>query len=194
MQAQQGGLPYDAEIEYLEFVGGQIIDSGIPFSYTTGDNTSIDIDVQITADYNATQIIGGGGDGGTQWFGNSSGYYACGGSAAQRLPILSSTRANLYFSVFKSGKNFKSTLSSGGTSVTLTRTTSSGYNNVTIGGVPGFYANMKVWYSRIYSGANLVRDFIPVRVGQVGYMYDRVSGQLFGNSGTGDFILGPDVQ
>ena len=39
----------------------------------------------------------------------------------------------------------------------------------------------------------LVRDFIPVRVGQVGYMYDRVSGKLFGNAGTGAFVVGPDV-
>ena len=39
---------------------------------------------------------------------------------------------------------------------------------------------------------NLMADFIPVRVGDVGYMYDRVSGQLFGNSGTGAFIIGPD--
>ena len=37
-------------------------------------------------------------------------------------------------------------------------------------------------------------DLIPVRIGTVGYMYDRVSGQLFGNMGTGDFVLGPDVQ
>ena len=39
---------------------------------------------------------------------------------------------------------------------------------------------------------NKIRDLIPVRVGNVGYMYDKVSRQLFGNSGTGDFILGPD--
>ena len=39
---------------------------------------------------------------------------------------------------------------------------------------------------------NLMADFIPVRVGDVGYMYDRVSGELFGNSGTGAFIIGPD--
>ena len=39
---------------------------------------------------------------------------------------------------------------------------------------------------------NLMADFIPVRVGDVGYMYDRISGQLFGNSGTGAFIVGPD--
>ena len=40
---------------------------------------------------------------------------------------------------------------------------------------------------------NLMADFIPVRVGDVGYMYDRVSGQLFGNSGTGAFVIGPDI-
>ena len=37
-----------------------------------------------------------------------------------------------------------------------------------------------------------VLDLIPVRVGSIGYMYDRVSGQLFGNSGTEAFIIGPD--
>ena len=37
-------------------------------------------------------------------------------------------------------------------------------------------------------------DAIPVRVGTVGYMYDRVSNRLFGNSGTGAFIVGPDVR
>lgn len=36
-------------------------------------------------------------------------------------------------------------------------------------------------------------NLIPVRVGQVGYMYDKVSGQLFGNTGTGNFILGNDI-
>ena len=38
----------------------------------------------------------------------------------------------------------------------------------------------------------LAVDLIPVRKGTVGYIYDRVSGQLFGNQGTGDFIIGPD--
>ena len=37
-----------------------------------------------------------------------------------------------------------------------------------------------------------IQDLIPVRKDGVGYMYDRVSGQLLGNSGTGDFVLGPD--
>ena len=37
-----------------------------------------------------------------------------------------------------------------------------------------------------------VADIIAVRKDGVGYMYDRVSGQLFGNAGTGAFIIGPD--
>lgn len=43
------------------------------------------------------------------------------------------------------------------------------------------------------SDGTITRDFIPVRIGQVGYMYDTVSGELFGNLGTGDFVLGPDI-
>ena len=45
----------------------------------------------------------------------------------------------------------------------------------------------------ILDGSTLVRSFIPVRIGQTGYLFDRVSGQLFGNAGTGDFVLGPDT-
>lgn len=43
-----------------------------------------------------------------------------------------------------------------------------------------------------YSTNEDVMDLIPVRVGTTGYMYDKVSGTLFGNSGTGNFILGND--
>lgn len=52
---------------------------------------------------------------------------------------------------------------------------------------------LKIYDFQIYDHGTLVRDYIPVRVGTVGYLYDRVSGELFGNSGTGTFTLGPDV-
>ena len=45
---------------------------------------------------------------------------------------------------------------------------------------------------KIWDGNTLLLDFIPVRKGTVGYMYDKVSGQLFGNAGTGNFVLGSD--
>ena len=41
-------------------------------------------------------------------------------------------------------------------------------------------------------GGVAIRDFVPVRIGTVGYLYDKVSKQLFGNAGTGSFVLGPD--
>lgn len=43
-----------------------------------------------------------------------------------------------------------------------------------------------------YAKFDNVREFIPVRKDGVGYFYDKVSGKLFGNKGTGAFILGPD--
>lgn len=57
----------------------------------------------------------------------------------------------------------------------------------------GNSATAKIGKVRMTVDGVLVRDFIPVRVGQVGYMYDKVSKQLFGNSGTGSFTLGSDV-
>lgn len=38
-----------------------------------------------------------------------------------------------------------------------------------------------------------VRSFVPCRVGSVGYLWDEVTGAFFGNSGTGNFVLGTDI-
>lgn len=54
----------------------------------------------------------------------------------------------------------------------------------------------RIYFCQIYNNDILVRDFIPakrVSDNAVG-MYDLVSGNFFGNSGTGTFIAGPDVQ
>jgi hypothetical protein len=51
-----------------------------------------------------------------------------------------------------------------------------------------------IYYFKIWDeSGKLVFDAIPVRVGDVGYMYDKVSGQLFGNAGKGAFVLGSDI-
>lgn len=60
-------------------------------------------------------------------------------------------------------------------------------------GVPIIFGKSRITYLKIYNNGTLIRDFIPVRVGSVGYMYDRVSKRLFGNKGTGNFVLGQDV-
>lgn len=70
-----------------------------------------------------------------------------------------------------------------------------GRHDVTYDGVTDDFVVMRdcfYQYFKIFDNGTLVRDFIPVRVGQTGYMYDKISRTLFGNVGTGDFILGPD--
>lgn len=54
-----------------------------------------------------------------------------------------------------------------------------------------YFSSCKFHYLK-FEGRDGLLDIIPVRVGDVGYLYDRVSGELFGNSGTGKFIVGPD--
>lgn len=49
------------------------------------------------------------------------------------------------------------------------------------------------YYLKIYCGETLERDFIPVRVGQVGYLYDKVTKRLFGSATNKNYAIGPDV-
>ena len=39
----------------------------------------------------------------------------------------------------------------------------------------------------------MMTDMIPVRIGTTGYMFNRATGKLHSNLGTGNFILGPDI-
>ena len=52
---------------------------------------------------------------------------------------------------------------------------------------------MIVYYLKWYKANKLILDLIPVRIGDEGFMYNKVDGTLFGNAGTGRFILGNDV-
>jgi len=53
--------------------------------------------------------------------------------------------------------------------------------------------NAQCYYLRIVRNEKPILDLIPVRVGQTGYMYDKVTHKLFGNNGSGTFVLGPDL-
>ena len=58
---------------------------------------------------------------------------------------------------------------------------------------PADTATIRVYSCKIYDNGTLVRDFIPVKddTGR-GALYDEVTQQIFYNSGTGDFICGPN--
>ena len=58
-------------------------------------------------------------------------------------------------------------------------------------------SGVKMWSFMLYDGTVLVLDMALVRFTNEngvseGAMYDRVSGQLFRNAGTGAFVIGPD--
>jgi hypothetical protein len=48
-----------------------------------------------------------------------------------------------------------------------------------------------IYYAQ-FKDDNVTISLIPIRIEQEGYLFDKVSGRLFGNEGTGSFILGPD--
>ena len=52
--------------------------------------------------------------------------------------------------------------------------------------------DMRCYYFKAWRNNNLVCDLIPCRIGQKGYMYDRVSGSMIEAYGGGNFILGND--
>ena len=56
------------------------------------------------------------------------------------------------------------------------------------------YASSKVYGSKMWQGETLVRDFIPViDNNDVPCMYDKVTGELFYNQGTGEFLYVGDT-
>lgn len=52
---------------------------------------------------------------------------------------------------------------------------------------------VRLYSCKMYLNDVLVRDFIPVRKGTVGYMYDKVTKKLFENTGSVALELGPDI-
>ena len=192
-------LPYDAEVEYLESTGTQYVDTGIAPKNVPGFAMSLD----------CMRISGG-------WSGYGTGVFPgqrivlrnyTGGTALQvgsdvygNGSILDGIRITVSFDMVNGH------VSVGEYSNTFDPATytnlGNGYNfylfavsrNNTPN--PNPYDNLRVYGAKFWSNGVLVRDFQPVRVGSgssaVGYLFDRVSGELFGNAGTGAFTIGPD--
>lgn len=185
-------LPYDAEVEFLESTGTQWIDTGVVVNSLTSPRLIVGIYVGYVA--SNTYPVGGDGSGTNERF-------SVGVLAGRRLELRIGTYYNL-------------TVAEGWYTVELDGSDGNGYVDGVLKYTSSTYANLRNNTSRIYfgrvsgggalhpskisflqvfDGNTLVRDYIPVRKGTTGYLYDRVSGKLFGNAGSGDFILGPDV-
>lgn len=194
-------LPYDAEVEYLESMGTQYIDTG----YILNTRSKVMLNVMWTAITHTAETAQQMGV--VKW--NDSGNYrtifaqqsnSIAAFCAEANPVLSPNTYNV-FTYTADLPNRKCSITSSGSATSANINTSlsgtftkSFYifarNN---GGVAEHYCRCKIYSFKAYDNGTLVLDLIPVRVGDVGYMYDRVSEQLFGNQGTGEFIIGDDV-
>lgn len=193
---QQGGgtLPYDAEIEYLQGNGSSYIDTGVKVASTTQFCVNLKL-----ASATKSFVLGGRVSGGNTQIG------VIVGNSNKNLNWRWGNNTTESSMTFNAGYYTIDNLSSANKlvgnslSVTVTAATFSCNYNVFLfadnngGTAHDFTTAAQIIYAKFYSSGTKVRDFIPVRVGQVGYLYDRVSGELFGNAGTGSFALGPDV-
>lgn len=185
-------LPYDAEVEYLESAGNCIISTDfIP----TGDDIRIQTKVlykgytdgssyipwfytYVNEQTNAYRIIRASTS--TTSILLYNGARANGGGVPYNI-----TLNNIYNIDFN--RNRYTINTSSGNLSTVKGTENSGYLYLFSPKFKGAF-----FFFRLLKEDVLMLDLIPVRKGNVGYMYDKVSGQLFGNAGTGQFILGPD--
>lgn len=190
-------LPYDTEIEYLQSSGTQYIDTGINGQSVT--RFVVNGYCNVNGSNNA-QLLGGNEQGASTFFGarvtTVTHWYCTNSSGGLGDPAHTSTI----------DATIVSTSSQTGTLTDLTNNTT--YNFTSFGSSSwsfpnsnlllfGGYStrrshNARCYSLQIYTSSGLVRDFIPVRIGTTGYMYDRISGTLLGNAGTGSFTLGND--
>ena len=195
-------LPYDAEVEWIESTGEQYIDTGIyavnniivdgsviPVDYTTINKSRIIIGTDYVGSgwafvirqpdgvkNNRLQVMFGG-----WWTSNPPD-----NNNSLDAGVVSTFRYDREGMIFDVNGKIIHTSSPSDFSqhkILIGKNRNQGFDQS---------PSLKIVHIKIQMGDNHVRDFIPVRKDGVGYMYDRISGQLFGNSGTGSFIIGPD--
>ena len=189
-------LTYDAELDYLQSSGTQYIETGIIPTNTTGIKIVFDL-VEVRDAFIVGCRINASN---TRWsIGSStSRYYGGYGTVYGGFPPYPSVGVLTECSLnYLNDGVFIVDNSAGHKETSLSALQFTPTHNIRLFGSAGITGSYTVWSGKMYSvkisqNSGIVMDLIPVRVGQVGYMYDKVSGQLFGNNGTGSFILGND--
>ena len=187
-------LPYDSEVEYLESTGTQYINTGVtPSSNLTISATLCKTDTAsgflfgarqanatnsfCLASFSSYARVDFGG------IGKTSGQTKIGEICDSNMHTISVA----YPTITLDGA---ATTMATASSFSLSKDIVLFANNTN--GTIAAYSGVRIAAFKIWDNGVLVRDYVPVRVGTVGYLYDRVSGQLYGNAGTGAFGYGAD--
>lgn len=194
-------LPYDAEVEYLQSSGTQWINTGVVPNTATGCSIRFGRYASSVTTYVPIGSRTSGGN--DRWWINPNStanglavFFGRGAAYQQNWPHALDTmytatmnfQGNGLFTFNAQSVRAQGSLT-GACPIWLFGANVSGSLSLSPSGI-------RIAYSKLTQGSVIVRDYIPVRVGSgssaVGYMYDKVSGTLFGNAGTGSFTIGPD--
>ena len=192
-------LPYDAEVECLQSTGTQWIDTGVECTSDCGFSIIGEM-LEATTDDSFPVMAGAQLSDWSNWLTIYEGYGSVSiGDINIVITRSVNKKINAYLNYMADGKI---TVETPGPYTTRLYNASSINANIYLfaaGSIEGVECRSK---SRVYSmsvskGQEVIRDFKPVRftneLGQTeGAMYDRVSGALFRNAGTGAFVIGPD--
>lgn len=178
----QNSLPYDAEIEYLESTGTQYINTGV---FANPGEISFKVDCTIENSSGSSVYTTGGLH--YIYQGNVGGIRT--GGVNNGIPYTLGDRVLITASYDNQNRR---TIQIGNSTLTGSAYNASSGEFVLLRILNESNCIGKLYRSKVYINSVLVRDLIPVRVGQTGYMYDKIGGQLYGNNGTGSFTLGPD--
>ena len=179
-----------AQIQYLQSVDTQYIDTGVRPTATT--------DIEVTFMNDGTNITY------QRIFGQNN----SAGNTRYQLQMNSSTATSWLVGV--GGTNTTVTFDATTQPTTVKLISGTGFyvngeltssfdrteaNNYTIWLFRGYdrYSSVKIYRVKIWQDGALVRDMIPVSYNNVGGMVDIVTGGFYGNEGTGDFTLGPVI-
>ena len=185
--------PYTSKIEYLQTDGTQFFFMQVDGSEATD---AFYVDFQQTTNKNQARIICpivSSTNAACQLYVNGSGKvaYSFNGSWMGTNTAVGTTR----HAVTLDYANKKITVDGEDTTISGSSTKNTG--TVCLGAVGKYGSNAtfigKIWRLKMWRSGTLIHDWEPVRVGNIGYMYDNVTGDMIGNAGAGSFTLGPDV-
>ena len=204
-------LPYDSEVEYVQSNGTQYVDTGVYFANTTEIHAEFLLPQAASSNQTLCSVRSASCYVDVvQRYGSGTNYYRVrlhnSDTGSQYVQIAANKRAIVDYNTDTNGK-YKLVVSGGNTytanmhpasvSVTTSTVTIPIFGLATAGST----AVTNKISARLYAftiaqrGGAVLRDFIPVRIGTRGYLYDRANptGGPLGNGLYGSaFIPGPD--
>ena len=210
-------LPYDAEVEWLESTGeGQYIDTGVQglIGYRVECSYCGMVDLETDTNSSYPQYVFYSASGFIA-FGVYRPAGAIGSAAREQTSVavgtvsgqkeVQMTKGKWFYVVCDNVSGAKQVIIDGEVVHTATGTSGMSDTSPTIAlfashtSASPYFHTSSACKSRIASfkvtdttTGEVIKDLIPVRKNGIGYMYDKVTGNLLGNLGTGAFLYGKD--